>query len=213
MGQRLIPLLLSRGHVVRALARPGSEKKVPAGCGVVMGSALEASSFASHVAPADTFVQLVGEPHPNPAKGSKFRAVDLVSMRASLAAAEAAGVGHFVYVSVAQPAPVMKAYVQVRAECEELLRASGLSATVLRPWYVLGQGHRWPYGLWPFYLIAEHLPPTREAARRLGLVSLKQMIASLVLAVENPVEGMRIVPVPEIRKARLDEDSKSIRRP
>ena len=56
MGQRLIATLLQRGHRVRALVRPGSEKKLPAGCSPVLGNALESSSYAAQIAPADTFV-------------------------------------------------------------------------------------------------------------------------------------------------------------
>ncbi len=41
-----------------------------------------------------------------------------------------AGVQHFIYVSVAQPAPVMKAYIQVRAECEAMIRQSGMKVTL-----------------------------------------------------------------------------------
>lgn len=84
-----------------------------------------------------------------------------------------------------------------------MIRQSGLNATILRPWYVLGPGHRWPYLLKPFYFIAEHLPSTREGARRLGLVTLSQMIAALVFAVEKPAEGVRLVEVAEIRAAQL----------
>ena len=43
MGQRLIPRLLERGHEVRALVRPGSEKKLPPGCTPVFGNALDAA--------------------------------------------------------------------------------------------------------------------------------------------------------------------------
>jgi len=200
LGSRLIPLLLARGHRVRALTRKGSAGKLPTGCEVVIGDALEKDSFAAHVRPSETFVQLVGVAHPAPSKGEQFRAIDLVSVRASVAAATAAQVQHFVYVSVAQPAPMMKDYLAVRAEGESLLRASGMNATILRPWYVLGPGHRWPYVLIPAYWICELLPPTREGARRLGLVTVKQMLAALVHAVENPAPGVRIVEVPEIRK-------------
>ncbi|HSD40612.1 MAG TPA: hypothetical protein VLD36_01990 [Burkholderiales bacterium] len=59
-----------------------------------------------------------------------------------MTAASAAGVRHFVYLSVAQPAPVMHAYIAARAAAETRLRASGLDAPILRPWYVLGRGHR-----------------------------------------------------------------------
>jgi len=202
MGQRLIARLLAQGHEVRALVRPGSEAKLPAGCQVVVGNALEASTYAAQVAPADTFVQLVGVSHPNPAKAAEFRSVDLASAAAAVQAAIQARVEHFVYVSVAQPAPVMKAYVEVRAECEQLLRRSGLHATILRPWYVLGPGHRWPYLLLPVYRMMELIPRMREGARRLGLVTLEQVTWALADAVENPSRGVRIVEVPEIREFR-----------
>src|SRR6266480_6178781 len=41
-------------------------------------------------------------------------------------------------VSVAHPAPAMKAYIEVRTRCEELIRTSGLHTTILRPWYSAG---------------------------------------------------------------------------
>ena len=201
MGRRLIAELLRRGHVVRALVRPGSEGKLPPGCAAVAGNALEKESYAGQVQPADTFVQLVGVSHPNPAKAVEFRAVDLGSARAAISAAMEAGIEHFVYVSVAQPAPVMRSYVQVRAECEQMIRASGLNATILRPWYVLGPGRRWPYVLLPMYWLFELLPPTRETARRLGLVTIAQMVRAMAGAVENPCQGIRVLSVPEIRRA------------
>ncbi len=80
---------------------------------------------------------------------------------------------------------MMEAFIAVRAEGEALLRASGLAATFVRPWYVLGPGHWWPYALVPFYWVAEFLPATRESARRLGLVTISQMLSALVWAVEN----------------------------
>src|SRR2546427_5647743 len=179
VGRALIPRLLERGHEVRALVRRSSETRLPRGCEAVIGNALEASSFAESVPPSDTFVQLVGVPHPSPAKAAEFRSIDLASVRASVTGAAQASVEHFIYVSVAQPAPVMKAYQQVRAEGEKLIRDSGMNATIIRPWYVLGPGHRWAYALIPMYWLFEHLPGTRETARRLGLLTREQMIVAL----------------------------------
>lgn len=200
LGRRLIPRLLARGHRVRALARPGAEERLPSGCDIRTGSALDAATFASAIAPADTFVQLVGTPHPSPAKAKEFVAVDLASIRAAATAAAGAAIRHFVYVSVAHPAPVMKAYVAVRADGEAMLAAAGLRATILRPWYVLGPGHRWAATLAPVYWMAERWPGTRDTARRLGLVTLAQMVAALVYAVEHPPDATRVVEVPDIRR-------------
>src|SRR5712692_3182576 len=121
------------------------------------------------------------------------------SPRASIEAAREAGIKHFVYVSVAQPASMMKEYIAVRAEGERMLRESGMNVTILRPWYVLGPGRRWPLLLKPVYWLMARFPSTRDSARRLGLVTLEQMIGALVRAVENPAQGIRIVEVPEIR--------------
>jgi uncharacterized protein YbjT (DUF2867 family) len=201
MGRQLIPRLLARGHRVRALARRGSEARVPRGCDVIVGDPFDRRTFAGAIPPCDTFVQLVGVPHPSPSKATQFLEIDLRSAVESVAAARGAGIAHFVYVSVAQPAPVMQAYQQARRQAERTLADSGLTRTVLRPWYVLGPGHRWPYVLLPAYWMLERLPSTREGARRLGLVTLSQMIAALVRAIEDPPAGERIVEVPEIRKA------------
>lgn len=200
IGKRLIPELLSKGHRVRALARQGSEQKLPQGCEVIIGDPLNQESFAAKVSPSDTFVQLVGVPNPSPTKGAQFRAVDLESIRASVPAAAAAEIAHFVYVSVAHPAPIMKDYIAVRRAGEEMIRASGLHASILRPWYVLGPGHRWPYLLIPMYKLFEILPGTRATARRLGLVTLRQMLNALLHAIENPADGFRVIEAPEIKQ-------------
>ena len=202
LGRPLIGQLLARGHVVRALVRAGSEHRLPPGCTPVVGNALDASSYADRIQPAETFLQLVGVAHPSPSKGEEFRRVDFISACGAIEAAAKAGIQHFVYLSVAHPAPMMKAYIAVRAECEAVLRASGMNATILRPWYVLGPGHRWPYAIMPFYWLFGALPPTRAGAHRLGLVTLAQMTVALAEAVENPATGIRLVEVPEIRQAR-----------
>jgi uncharacterized protein YbjT (DUF2867 family) len=199
VGRPLISALIGRGHEVRALTRPGSQAKIPAGCQAVLGNSLDGSSYREHVSTADTFVQLVGVPHPNPSKAAQFRSVDLASAAGAVKSAGDAGVQHFVYLSVAHPAPVMKAYIDVRTACETLIHESRMNATILRPWYILGPGHRWPYALLPMYWLMELLPSTRAGARRLGLVTLEQMSRALVHAVENPCRGVRIVEVPEIR--------------
>ena len=205
IGRPLIGALHERGYVVHALVRPGSEGKLPRTALPVIGNALDGSSFVSAIPRGATVVHLVGTPHPSPAKAAEFQRVDLASIRATTDAAWRAGAQHLIYVSVAHPAPVMHAYIAAREKGESLVKASGIPATILRPWYVLGPGHRWPYLLVPVYAVLRWLPATRDGAERLGLVTRRAMIATLVRAVETPpAAGMRIVDVPEIRRtARL----------
>jgi uncharacterized protein YbjT (DUF2867 family) len=200
MGRRLIPLLARRGHEAKALVRPGSEKKLPPGALGIRGDALRMDSYTNDVKDSDTFVHLIGTPHPSPAKAKQFRDVDLVSIQVAIRAASEAGVRKFVYLSVAHPAPVMKAFIDVRGAGEAMIRESGINATFVRPWYVLGPGHRWPYAILPIYWILERLPNTRESAQRLGLVTIGQMLNALVWAIENPPKGIRVIDVPRIRE-------------
>jgi uncharacterized protein YbjT (DUF2867 family) len=200
VGRALISALADKGHPVHALVRPGSEGKLPASAKPVRGDALDAATYAAAIPAGATLVHLIGTPHPNPAKAAQFKRVDLASIRAATAAAQLARARHLVYVSVAHPAPVMKAYIAARTEGEALVRDSGIPATILRPWYVLGPGHRWPYVLLPFYAVLRLIPATRASAERLGLVTLSQMVAALARAVdEPPATGVRIVEVPGIQ--------------
>lgn len=203
LGRPLIDALLARGHRIRCLARPASLARVPRGATPIAGDALDALDVERALPAGATLVHLVGTPHPSPAKAAQFTAVDLASIRASVAAGSRRGIRQLIYVSVAQPAPIMRAYLAVRAQGEAQIARAGLAATILRPWYVLGPGHRWPLLLLPWMALAERLPATRDAALRLGFVSRAQMLAALVDAVEHPPpEGTRrIVDVPAIRAA------------
>lgn len=200
VGGALIAALLARGSPVLALARPGSESRLPRGAQTVLGDALDADTFAAAIPPGASLVHLIGTPHPNPAKAAEFVRVDLGSIRASAEAASRARAGHIVYVSVAHPAPVMRAYIAARVEGEALVAATGIGATILRPWYVLGPGHRWPIMLAPLYALFRMLPATRATAERLGFVTRTQVVAAILHALANPPHGVRVVEVPEIRR-------------
>jgi uncharacterized protein YbjT (DUF2867 family) len=203
LGRALIPVLLTHGHRVKALARKASASRVPAGAEIVVGDALDATTFADAIAPADTLVHLIGTPHPTPAKAASFQSVDLRSVETVLVAARLAQIRHLIYVSVAHPAPVMHSYIAARQAGEARIRASGIPATILRPWYVLGPGHRWPALLRPVYAALKLFPATRESAERLGLVTLAQMVNALVASVESGPSGVRVMSVPDIRAARI----------
>jgi len=202
IGSRLIPPLLARGHRVKALVRKQSQGKLPQGAGRLYGDPLRMDSYSREVSPSDTFIHLIGTPHPSPAKAKQFQEIDLVSIEVAAKAARDAGVRHFVYLSIAHPAPAMKAYVAVREKGEAMLRASGIPTTFVRPWYVLGPGHWWPYTIVPVYWVLERIPKTKASAQRLGLVTIRQMINTLVWAVENPPADVRIMDVPQIRQSR-----------
>ncbi len=199
LGRPLIGKLVAGGFSVSAVARSQSIKKIPPGCAVIPGNALDSRTYQDQIPAGAIFVHLVGVPHPAPWKAAEFRSVDLISLEQSITAAKQAQATHFIFVSVAHPAPVMKAFIAIRMKCEELLRGSGLPATILRPWYILGPGHYWPYVLIPIYKLLEAIPATRRSAIRLGLVTRAQIVGALAAAVESEPGGIRVLETEEIR--------------
>lgn len=196
--------LVERGHAVTALVRAGSERKLSSDARAVTGDALAHGSWARDVPRGSTFVHLVGTPKPAPWKAREFERVDFASARVAIDVACAAQVEHFVFLSVARPAPVMRAYQAVRERAERAIEAAGLNATFVRPWYVLGPGHRWPLVLSPIYAVLERIPATRESARRLGFVTLDEITNALVATIETPPRGVKVLDVTAIRAADLE---------
>src|SRR6476619_8596872 len=95
MGRRLIKMLLQKGYNVKALARKGSENKLPHGCDYVIANPFDPKSFAKEIPRDATFIQLLGVAHPGPKKKEQFKTIDLASVKASEMAAKEAGVKHF----------------------------------------------------------------------------------------------------------------------
>ena len=203
IGKRLIRILLCEGYEVTALVREQSIKKLPKGCKMIIGSPFDAASYASSIPPNSTFVHLVGVSHPGPKKKDLFYSVDLASTKASVEAAMQAHVKHFIYVSVAQhPNKLMADYQEARRQGEQIVLASGLTSTFIRPWYVVGPGHYWPLIFQPVFKLLEYIPATSVQAKSLALVSLKQMLLTLRNVVANPPKGMlNIVEVQDVKKA------------
>lgn len=200
IGTRLTKQLLDRGYRVITLIRKGSEHKVVKGAEIVIADPFDSESFQSFVPKSAVFVQLLGVPHPSPKKVKQFREIDLRSVKASADAATVAGVSHFVYVSVAMaPSKLMADYQAVRQEGEAYCKSKKLCCTFIRPWYVLGPGHYWPILLLPLYGIAELVPSWRLKARAMALVTLGQVLRTLVSTAEaEPVPG-RIIDTRQIR--------------
>ncbi len=199
IGTRLIKALQKDEYNIRALVRKGSENKLPQGCEIITGNALDALSYQNNILTASIFVHLIGVAHPSPSKKEQFQKIDMVSIQEAVKAAMFAQVNHFIYLSVSQyPTNIMKDFQQVRAEGEQLLLQTNFKTSFIRPWYVLGPGHWWPLLLRPFLFIAKYAGK-REAAENLDTVSIKQMIHVLVHAIENPPEKNIIYDVRSIK--------------
>jgi uncharacterized protein YbjT (DUF2867 family) len=136
LGRRLVPRLLARGRIVRALVRGGPARaaRVPhlAGCEIADGDLGDAASCRRAAAGADTIVHLVGIIRE---KGiATFESVHVGGTVALVQAARHAGARRFLYVSALGARPdAPGAYARTKAEAERLVRDSGLTWIVLRP--------------------------------------------------------------------------------
>jgi uncharacterized protein YbjT (DUF2867 family) len=166
----------------------------------VIADPFETAGFENQISPGSVFIQLLGVSHPSPKKKEQFISIDLRSVKASADAAKHAAVSHFIYVSVAQtPTRVMQDYQLCRAEGEQYILATNIPSTFIRPWYVTGPGHYWPLVFLPLLKMLELIPATAKKAKALRLVSIQQMLNTLLYAVENqPVEKSDIIDIDRI---------------
>jgi uncharacterized protein YbjT (DUF2867 family) len=202
IGSRLIKVLLQTGRYrVRALVRKGSEHKLPPGCEVITGNALDAATYTAAVSGTAIFIHLVGVARPSPAKKAAFETIDLVSVQQAARVVRDNQVHHVIYLSVSQyPGRIMKEYREVRATGEALLKATGARCSFIRPWYVVGPGHWWPLLFTPLYALTRLIPATREQSRQQGLVTIHQMIRTLCYAIDHsPENDVSMYNVPDIK--------------
>jgi uncharacterized protein YbjT (DUF2867 family) len=201
IGKRLTARLLHQGRKVIALVRKGSEHKVSKGAEIITADPFDPLSFQSLIPKGAVFIQLLGVAHPSPKKAKQFRDIDLRSVKASADAASAAGVSHFIYMSVAMtPSKLMAAFQAMRQEGETYCKSKGLNCTFIRPWYVMGPGHYWPILLLPLYAIAEIVPSWKSKARSMALVTIHQMFRTLLNAANADPLPLRVIEIKNIRK-------------
>jgi len=131
LGGALLELPAVRGARIRVLSRHPSRAHVPAGVELVAGDVRVASSLPSALVDVDTVISAVTGFGPG---GSGPRLVDLEGNRHLIAAAAAAGVKHFILVSIhgASSAHPMELY-RAKFMAEQSLRESGLEWTIIRP--------------------------------------------------------------------------------
>lgn len=132
LGVQLAPLLAARGLSVRVLTRDANKARtVLPGALLHSGDVRDPATLASALDGVDTVISAITGFGPG---GAGPRAIDLEGNRALIHAAEAAGVGRYVLVSIhgASPDHPLELY-RMKYQAEEILRRSSLSWTIVRP--------------------------------------------------------------------------------
>lgn len=135
VGRATLDALTAKGLAVRSLARrPQAERE---GVEWITGDLSDRASLAALVAGAGAVIHVAGLTNtPDPAE---FETANVAGTRALVEAAAEAGVQRFVLVSsLAAREPRLSAYGASKARAEELVAASGLEWTIVRPPGVYG---------------------------------------------------------------------------
>jgi uncharacterized protein YbjT (DUF2867 family) len=141
VGNWVVAELLARGHQVRALVRPGSEKKLRAAAQVevVSGEVMSPETVARAAAGCEAAVHLIGIIREFPGRGVTFERLHYEATVTVLEAARAAGVWRYLQMSAlgARPAPADPYHV-TNHRADEYVRLSGLAYTIFRPSVIYG---------------------------------------------------------------------------
>lgn len=140
VGGHLKRELLGRGHELRLLVHkrgPGSENGVEQ----VVGDVTVPESFSQALTGCDAAINLVGIIREFPSRGVTFERLHVQATANMLAAAQNAGITRYLQMSALGTRPdAVSSYHQTKFRAEELVRASGLSWTILRPSLIYGPG-------------------------------------------------------------------------
>jgi uncharacterized protein YbjT (DUF2867 family) len=141
LGGEICRRLIARGQAVRGLVRATSDRaKVDAlraaGCEIAVGDLKHRPSLDQACVAADAVistVSMIGTAKP----GDSFEATDERGTLNLIAAATAAEVSHFVYVSFDTDSVPESPLRNAKAKVEEALRASSMTYTILQPSYFM----------------------------------------------------------------------------
>ena len=194
MGGMITRQLLEQGQDVRVLVRPHSNYQplVEAGAKPVFGDLKDRASLDEAVRGVDTVITTANSAQRG--GDDNIQTVDLQGNANLIEAAKAAGVQHFVFVSVLGASPESPSpFVQAKAASEQRLRESGMKYTILSPnmlmevWAPMIVGGP-ALGGQPVTLIG-------EGRRRHSFASMGDVVQYAVRSLNNPAAENRMIPI------------------
>ncbi len=135
VGRHLAARLLAQGEPVRLLARKQVEI---AGAEVHPGDVRDVASVVAAARGCRAVIHLVGIIRET--RGVTFERVHVGGTRSVIQACQEAGVARLLHMSALGAKPGGTAYHRTKWAAEELVRASGLAATIFRPAVIFGAG-------------------------------------------------------------------------
>jgi nucleoside-diphosphate-sugar epimerase len=147
----------------------------------------------------DAAVSFVGTMRKRFEAGDTYESSDLASTRQIVAAAKAAGVPRILLLS-SHGAGGMGAYLKMKAECEDIVRLSGLRFTILRPSILVSPegvegthgSRRAPPGLGSFLGALRHVPGLGGWADDTRPIPIETVCRAFLAVLDRPMDGMTL---------------------
>jgi uncharacterized protein YbjT (DUF2867 family) len=177
VGRNLVKRLRQEGMKVRAVVRTPAKAQALADLGaeVVPGDINDLPSLMAAAAGCDRVVHLVGIIQEAP--GVTFKGVHVDGTRNLLEAVKKAGVRHFIYQSALGTRPNAKSrYHRTKWEAEELVRASGIPFTILRPSLIYGAGDLFTIRLSEMIRLSPVLPVIGSGRSRIQPIFIDDVV-------------------------------------
>ncbi len=189
VGRAVVAALAARGHRLRCLVRPGSERRLPAGDGIerVSGDVTEPARLASAARGADAIVHLVGIIREQPQRRVTFERLHSEATQHVLAAAREAGTRRFLHMSALGTRPGARSrYHQTKWAAEEAVRGSGLDWTIFRPSVIFGRNDGFVTLLARLVRWFPVVPVIGDGRNRLQPVAVETVAEGFARALERP---------------------------
>jgi NADH dehydrogenase len=189
VGNEVLRQLVAAGHQVRALVRPGSERKLAIleNVEVYHGDATAPTTLAGALAGCDAVIHLVGIIREFPAKEITFERLHVEATRNVLAAAQAQGVRRYLHMSSNGAGPAgSTSYHRTKWQGEVAVRDSGLDWTIFRPSLIFGPKGEFVTMLADLLRKSPLVPVIGDGRYRLQPVAVAQVAESFVSALTMP---------------------------
>lgn len=142
VGSQILQDLLEAEHTVVALVREGSESELPVNpeqIEIVQGDALDKSSYQDSLSGCDAVINLIGIIREFPKKGINFERMHVRATQFLVESALAEGVDRYIQMSALGVSHESDSkYFTTKARAEDMIRASGLKHTIIRPSLIFG---------------------------------------------------------------------------
>ncbi len=186
VGSHLVERLRKDGIAVRSLVRDPSRarKLADLGAELATGDISDLASLEAAAEGCDRIVHLVGIIQEG--RGFSFRSIHVEGTRNVLAAAKKAGTARFFHQSaLGTRENAQSEYHRTKWEAEQLVRASGLPYTILRPSLIYGPGDLFTIRLAEMIRLSPVLPVIGSGRSKVQPIFIDDVTACIAKAVTS----------------------------